>query len=573
MISAKQKWPRRLVWLCVVLAGLGLNVFCLMLGLMWLWAARPPAAPPEAANPPTPQVHADRTWAGKSWLGKREGLPVLYLTGTPFEMGYANGFLTQGLIRRQEDSIASLLNRYVRHKPAQFLLKFVVVYKNRHLPEHVTPELQMEILGLTRGCPDFHPEIGPYYQRLLNYHGAQDISYMVMHSPLIQQGCTAIGAWGSTVDGGHLLAGRNFDWEADPVFDQDRLVIFCEPKTGIPFVSLAWGGMAGCVSGLNREGVCITVNGAPSRLPGEAATPTCLVAREVLQHAHTIAEATDIIRKRSVFVSAIFLVGSRRDGRFVVVEKTPEKIAVREPGDATHIACANHYLAPGLAEDPANVEFKRVDTSLPRFERIEELFRDAAGKDGGAPIDARTVAAWLRDRKLPGGAFAGNGHRSALNPLIATHSVIMDLTTGTFWAASPPHQLGKFVAFDVNAPERELPEAAIPADPILASGEYQRFLKAQEQVEAGWRALKRGEPARAAESARMAETNNPGYYRNTWLLAEALANEGQNAEAARLCEVAVARKPALGTERRKIEALARRLNSTRGGNDPGARQE
>ena len=31
-------------------------------------------------------------------------------------------------------------------------------------------------------------------------------------------------------------------------------------------------------------------------------------------------------------VPALFLIGSRRDGRCVVVEKTPEAMAVREPG-------------------------------------------------------------------------------------------------------------------------------------------------------------------------------------------------------------------------------------------------
>ena len=29
-------------------------------------------------------------------------------------------------------------------------------------------------------------------------------------------GCTAFGAWGAATANGHLLTGRNFDWEAHP---------------------------------------------------------------------------------------------------------------------------------------------------------------------------------------------------------------------------------------------------------------------------------------------------------------------------------------------------------------------
>ena len=328
----------------------------------------------------------------------------------------------------------------------------------------------------------------PYYNRILNYHGAQDISYMLMNSPLIRRGCTAFGAWGAATAKNHLLCGRNFDWEADPVFDEDRLLIFCEPKNGIAFVSLAWAGMAGCVSGMNREGVSITVNGAPSDLPSDAAVPTCLVAREVLEHAHNLAEATDIIRQRKVFVSAMFLVGSRADGKFIVIEKTPRAMAVRTPGQPDDsLVCANHYLTPELKDTAINETYQRADTSLSRFDRMTELLKITNA------LDAAACAALLRDRRLPGGQLAGDCHRGSLNPLIATHSVVMDLTAGIFWAATPPHQLGKFVAFDVNAPEKLLPEQALPADPMLTDGEYAHYLAGKTNLSDCYLALKKGD--------------------------------------------------------------------------------
>ena len=164
--------------------------------------AKPPTLPPEAAVNPAPETRGDRVYVGRSWFGRREGpARALSVSGTPYEMGYANGVLTQGLIRRQEEAVIALLNRVAPQRWIQFLLKFVVVYKNRDLPRHILPEHQLEVLGMSRGCPDHHANLGPYYHRLLNYHGAQDISYMLMHSPLLQRGCTAFAAWDTRTAG------------------------------------------------------------------------------------------------------------------------------------------------------------------------------------------------------------------------------------------------------------------------------------------------------------------------------------------------------------------------------------
>lgn len=128
----------------------------------------------------------------------------------------------------------------------------------------------------------------------------------------------------------------------------------------------------------------------------------------------------------------------------------------------------------------------------------------------------------MRDRNLPGGKFPGNGHRSTLNALIATHSTVMDLTAGIFWAASPPHQLGRFVAFDVNDFDRELPALAVPADAMLASGEYDRARQAHQSLVEGFRALKAGDAQSALSAATKAETLNPGFYQNATLRGRAL---------------------------------------------------
>jgi tetratricopeptide (TPR) repeat protein len=301
---------------------------------------------------------------------------------------------------------------------------------------------------------------------------------------------------------------------------------------------------------MNRAGLAVTVNGAPSQLPADTGAPTCIVARDVVQHATNIQQAVEIIRRYKVFVSAQFLVGSRQDGRFVVVEKTPTQTVVREPSDAGFTICANHYMTAALTNDPINLKYMQADTSLARYARMAELLRRNTGA-----LDATRSAAILRDRELPGDRFAGNGHRSSLNPLIATHSVIMDLTDGIFWAATPPHQMGRFAAFDINQPEKSLPKLAMAGDPMLTDGEYKTYLAAKTGLGDGWRALNQGDFAAAILCAQTAEKDNPGFYQNSWLLAEALFRQGKYPEAAAMCRQAMDGKPALGGERRRIEQL------------------
>ena len=71
----------------------------------------------------------------------------------------------------------------------------------------------------------------------------------------------------------------------------------------------------------------------------------------------------------------------------------------------------------------------------------------------------------------------------------------------------------------------------------------------------GWRALKRGDLAAAIHSERSAEKNNPGFYQNSWLLAEVMFRQGKYPEAAAACRQALEGRPALGGERRRIEQL------------------
>jgi isopenicillin-N N-acyltransferase-like protein len=543
-----RKWLKRILLGTILFAPTAWVVGALLLRS---WTAEPPELPANASILQLKtQEHDGKVWLGQSWVGRREGLLTVYLKGSPFELGYANGVLLQPQIHTLENEFIKMVQGYVPNEWALTALKWYVIYRNRHLTDYIAADYRMEIFGATVGCPDTHPEIGPYYNRVLNYHAAHDVSYMMIDNPLVSRaGCTAFGAWGPATEKGHLLTGRNFDWEAAEIFSRDRVVIMCEPDHGIPFISLAWAGMAGVVSGMNRAGISVTVNGAPSSLPRETATPVAIVARDILQHAHNLSETMEILRGAKVFVSSLWLIGSRADGKFIVVEKTPDTTQVRE-AERDWIVCANQFETPVLRNDARNQQHITEATSVSRKTRMTELIQGAYGK-----IVAPLAVDFLRDRKLPGGDFEGDGNRGSMNALIATHATVMDLTDGIFWAASPPNQLGKFVAFDVQDFSHELPEKTISADSILASGEYDHARQAQQFLADGRHALKKKDAQTALSLAEKAESLNPGFYQNATLRGRALLALGRLEEAKHAFAAALTEKPAFLKEKQEIEAL------------------
>src|SRR5262245_60976617 len=359
----------------VVLTGLLPNKW-----LLHMWRAKPPPLPADVPiMRAKPEVRAGKTWLGQSWVTQREGLPVIRLKGSPFEMGFASGKLLEKQMHTLEDDFLAMVRGYAPQAWKMKASRSYIAFRNRRLSDHVALDYRQQIYGTTLGCADIHPELGDYYDRLLNYHAAHDISYMMIDNPLVSKaGCTSFGAWGSATENGHLITGRNFDWEAAEVFSRDRVVILCEPDGGIPFVSLAWGSMAGVVSGMNRAGISVTLNGAPSNLPANTATPTAMLARHVLQKAHNLTEALDIIRSNRVFVSTLWLVGSKKDGKFIVVERTPGATNVREP-DGDSIVCANHFQTDKLRDGRRNQHYLAEATSLSRYQRMSELIQTNRG--------------------------------------------------------------------------------------------------------------------------------------------------------------------------------------------------
>jgi len=262
-----------------------------------------------------------------NWFRKsNSGLYEMYVEGNPFERGVVNGKLSRELVVKQEDYFNDQINKMIPSKFYLHFLKYFVGWFNRNLDKNVTEEYKEEIYGISNSASDKYGYIGTNYQRILNYHAAHDIGHALQSLALV--GCTSFGTWGEKSQDSTMIIGRNFDFYVGDQFAKNKIVSFVNPSQGYKFMSVTWGGFIGVVSGMNEKGLTVTINAAKSNIPSGSATPVSLVAREILQYAKNISEAIEIAKKRKMFVSESFLIGSAEDSKAAIIEKTPDSGAL-----------------------------------------------------------------------------------------------------------------------------------------------------------------------------------------------------------------------------------------------------
>jgi isopenicillin-N N-acyltransferase-like protein len=417
------------------------------------------------------QIAPNHYVLGKNYLKKNDfGIWEMYIEGAPYERGLIYGELAQELIQRQEDIFVAQINQFVPGEFLQQFLRLLIGFFNADLPANIPLENQQEILGVSRYFSDRYDYIADKYTRILNYHAAHDIGHALNDYSIV--GCTSFAIKGKKTQKGELLIGRNFDFYVGDEFAEDKLVVFVKPDRGYSFASYSWAGFTGVASGLNSQGVSVTINASKSDLPTSAKMPISILAREILQYASTMDEAIAIAHKRKIFVSETIMVGSAKDGKAVLIEKSPTRMGVfYQHNDA--LVCANHYQSNTFKKDKKNLENIRESDSHFRFDRVNELLNQKQS------LNHLQILGILRDQHGLNSDTLGMGNPRAINQLIAHHSVLISPETGTFFVSTNDFQLGKFIGYDLRKTfeRREgVISEVLQEDEFVHNKGYQKFL-------------------------------------------------------------------------------------------------
>lgn len=417
--------------------------------------------------------------SGTNYIIKnKQKLWELHVSGDPLQRGLLTGALTQDLLQAQERVFFSKIREIIPSRLKQKLLREFLKYYNRKLYLHVPEEYKTEIYGVSRYSSDDHNSIAPKYLRTLYLHGSHDIGHALQDLALVR--CSSLAVWGDKSSDGSLLIGRNFDFYAGDQFAENKIIAFIKPDKGHPFMMVTWGGMVGAVSGMNKEGLTVTINAGKSKIPLGAKMPISILSREILQYATTLNEAILIAKKHKVFVSESIMVGSAKDKKAILIEISPDNFGVYNVQNSNQLVCTNHFQSDEYQEDKRNKLQIIESHSKYRFDRIEELL------EKNSKISPKKMAEILRNKEGLNDLEIGFGNEKSLNQLLAHHAIIFKPEQGLVWVSSNPYQLGEMVCYDLNKifskkqtdfVVLENDTLRIPKDDFLASEGYKNYEK------------------------------------------------------------------------------------------------
>jgi len=449
--------------------------------------------------------------ASLTWVG---GLAVLRVHGDPHTVGGAHGRLLGRSVVEVSRPFAPTIDQSVDR--GGFLGRLTrgmrIAWRHRFIDDGIPEDHRRGLAGVVRGAAVTGAELS--YSDLLRYHAALGVGVPVDWTDEAQlrqvaRSLTFVVPQGSSLPG-RLWIGRSLALpgigDGGDAAAAHPVISFVRPEGRIAWVGVGWPGLVGVVTGINAEGLVVTVHPARTRdvRPTRAAIPGVLLARDVLETCKTLDEAIAHVDKTPTLGALALVVVDGKNGAWAVLERTPSRAAVlRTPAEP---AVGDALSAPAFLDDPDNDRARRVLPTMMRLKRLTRLARTP-------PADAAAAAALLRDDRAPDDVPLPPGHRGAIDDLAAVQVVLIDPAAMALWVADGDAG-ARFRAFDLRHElrgegDRAAPPADIPADidvdPTLTAATH----AARADLRDARRALSGGSPGRAEELVQRALARAP----------------------------------------------------------------
>lgn len=228
--------------------------------------------------------HAAVSPDGKARLIQLDGIRVLQLSGSHYEMGYNHGYL----LARE---IMDMITVYGFFVVDYFGLDYdeLLAKQKQFAWGEYEPELEGMLAGLRAALPPEKLLIAPP-GKAPHAVGLDDLKGMNTMGDWLAGlvSCSSFSVWGKGRADGSTLLARNFDWLIDPgnVAMDRQVVIAYAPDYGPRWVNVTMAGDLGCISGMNEYGasamIHVSLNGYPPT-DDDGFVPGTLALRRVIE--------------------------------------------------------------------------------------------------------------------------------------------------------------------------------------------------------------------------------------------------------------------------------------------------
>ena len=302
-------------------------------------------------------------------LSRENGVWVLTVCGSPYEMGYAHGRLLKAWIWQGAFGYIDLgLEKIGRWDYDQ------MVDYARRAKRHIPQELLSEIRGISDGS-------GVDFDKLLVLHTFLEYTQV--------QECSSYAVFGDATRTGELIHGYNLEFNGYGIAHKYVVLIRRIPDNGNAFVSVTWPGFAGTLSGMNDKGMTASLNnvGSYKKEATRDGLPYIFLVRQLLQKCSSLEESKEYMRTARRTMGNNILISQADPAATTVAEYTARRIAFRD-GRRNRVAVTNHFRKLSFSDTGKISTF-----TCSRYQRMMELINADYGR-----IDEEMN--FLKDRKV-----------------------------------------------------------------------------------------------------------------------------------------------------------------------------
>jgi len=205
-------------------------------------------------------------------------IPIITVSGTPYEMGYHLGHLMKTEIQEFVPKVVSEFKKQMRisNKALREIWSIMASYTDNRF--------EQELIGLAYGAE-------------ISLEALQAIHCFPL---LLPYSCSSIAAWGKATQDGHFYQTRDLDWDMTVNAHEFPCIVMYFPTQGIPHVVPTFAGMIGANTGMNIKGLVLTEMGDSSEeeMPYQLHAPhfTALF-RTILYDANSLSQVLEIFSK------------------------------------------------------------------------------------------------------------------------------------------------------------------------------------------------------------------------------------------------------------------------------------
>jgi hypothetical protein len=251
---------------------------------------------------------------GEGRLEEHDGTRVLFLKGTPEEMGEQHGTLLRDEI---EDMIARVLygvgvgssfekGRWFFGEIEECQGRISPFIDARHLRE-------MDAIARASG------------------HAPQEIRLANFFPELFH--CSGFALTGAATADGRIFHGRILDYLKGVGLESNAVVIVHQPDADHAWVNVSYAGFVGSVTAMNERHLSIGEMGGRGEGHWDG-KPMAQLVREVMEKAGTLEEAIAIMRRGPRTCEYYYVIADGKTKQAVGIKATPELFEVVRPGEA-----------------------------------------------------------------------------------------------------------------------------------------------------------------------------------------------------------------------------------------------